>query len=62
MLVKLSNLYRHFAKNKMFKRHLPGEFRDCSWVFLSGHCSSKPLGLLKKEKVTYHRPIPGSSL
>ena len=24
-----------------FKRHLPGEFHDCSWVFWSRHCSRK---------------------
>ena len=24
-----------------FKRHLPGEFHDCSWVFWPQHCSRK---------------------
>ena len=24
-----------------FKRHLPGKFHDCSWVFRSRHCSRK---------------------
>ena len=46
-----------------FKRHMPGEFHDCSWVFLSRHCSRKgAIGELKKErkktkmtKVDFHR-------
>ena len=37
----------------MFKRHLPGEFHDCSWVFRSVHCSCKgarPAEERKKKK------------
>ena len=54
-----------------FKRHLPGEFHDCSWVFWSGHCSHKGARRVeerrkKKEEneddETRFSPFSGSSL
>ena len=58
-----------------FKRHLPGEFHDCSWVFWSRHCSCKgQLGEWKEgtkagrqagrqeDDETRFSPFPGSSL
>ena len=55
-----------------FKRHMPGEFHDCSWVFWSRHCSRKGARRVeerkkerKKENEDDERrfsPFPGSSL
>ena len=38
-----------------FKRHMPGEFHDCSWVFWSRHCSHMVLGEWKKEEIRRKR-------
>ena len=34
-------MYIAVSLKTKFKRHLPGEFHDCSWVFWSRHCSRK---------------------
>ena len=34
-------MYITVSLKTKFKRHLPGEFHDCSWVFWSQHCSCK---------------------
>ena len=34
-------IYIAVSLKTKFKRHMPGEFRDCSWVFWSRHCSRK---------------------
>ena len=34
----------------MFKRHMPGEFHDCSWVFWSRHCSRKGARRVEERK------------
>ena len=33
-----------------FKRHMPGEFHDCSWVFWSRHCSRKGARRVEERK------------
>ena len=33
-----------------FKRHMPGEFHDCSWVFWSRHCSHKGARRVEERK------------
>ena len=33
-----------------FKRHLPGEFHDCSWVFWTRHCSRKGARRAEEER------------
>ena len=51
-----------------FKRHMPGEFHDCSWVFGLGGARVKALGEWKKKEEeneddeTRFSPFPGSSL
>ena len=54
-----------------FKRHLPGEFHDCSWVFWSRHCSRKGARRAEEERKkkeeneddeTRFSPFLGSSL
>ena len=51
-----------------FKRHLPGEFHDCSWVFWFRHCSRKDARRVeerkkeKKENESRFSPFSGSSL
>ena len=34
-------MYIAISLKTKFKRHLPGESHDCSWVFWSWHCSRK---------------------
>ena len=34
-------MYIAVSLKTRFKRHLPGEFHYCSWVFWSRHCSRK---------------------
>ena len=59
----------------MFKRHMPGEFHDCSWVFWSRHYSRKGARRVEERKKEERRkkeeneddetrfsPFPGSSL
>ena len=57
-----------------FKRHMPGEFHDCSWVFWSRHCPRKGARRVEERKKerkkeeeneddeTRFSPFPGSSL
>ena len=33
-----------------FKRHMPGEFHDCSWVFWSRHCPRKGARRVEERK------------
>ena len=53
----------------MFKRHMPGEFHDCSWVFWSWHCSRKGARRVEEEEEEENEddeirfsPFSGSSL
>ena len=68
-LVKFIPSFRRL-KTK-FKRHLPGEFHECSWVFWSWHCSRKNARRAEERKKkeeeneddeTRFSPFPGSSL
>ena len=34
-------IYIAVSLKTKFKRHMPGEFHDCLWVFWSRHCSRK---------------------
>ena len=51
-----------------FKRHMPGEFHDCSWVFWSRHCLRKGARRVEERKnqneddETGFSPFPGSSV
>ena len=51
-----------------FKRHMPGEFHDCSWVFWFRHCSRKGARRVEERKKeneddeSRFSPFPGSSL
>ena len=61
-------IYIAVALKTKFKRHLPGEFHDFSWVFWSRHCSRKGARRARKKKEededdeTRFSPFPGSSL
>ena len=43
-------IYIAVSLKKKFKRHLPGEFHDCSWVFWSWHCSRKGARRTEEER------------
>ena len=54
-----------------FKRHMPGEIHDCSWVFWSRHCPRKGTRRVEERKKEEEEnedgesrfsPFPGSSL
>ena len=45
------SIYDHVAVTKTdFKRHLPGEFLDFSWVFWSRHCLRKGARRAEEER------------
>ena len=43
-------MYIAVSLKTKFKRHLPGEFHDCSWVFWSRHCSCKGARRVERKK------------
>ena len=43
-------MYIAVSLKTKFKRHLPGEFHDCSWVFCSRHCSCKGARRVERKK------------
>ena len=43
-------MYIAVSLKTKFKRHLPGEFHDCSWVFWSRHCSRKGARRAEEER------------
>ena len=68
-------IYIAVSLKTKFKRHMPGEFHDCSWVFWSRHCSRKGARRVEERKKerrkkkeeneddeTRFSPFPGSSL
>ena len=64
-------MYIAVSLKTKFKRHLRGEFHDCSWVFLSRHYSRKGARHAEEERKkkeeneddeTRFSPFLGSSL
>ena len=60
-------MYIVVSLKSKFKRHMPGEFHDCSWVFWSWHCSRKGARRVESKKEneddeSRFSPFPGSSL
>ena len=49
---RLKALYIAVSLKTQFKRHMPGEFHDCSWVFWSRHCSRKGARRVEERKKT----------
>ena len=43
-------IYIAVSLKTKFKRHMPGEFHDCSWVFWSRHCSRKGARRVEERK------------
>ena len=63
-------IYIDVSLKTNFKRHLPEEFHDCSWVFWFRHCSRKGARRAEERRKkdeneddeTRFSPFPGSSL
>ena len=43
-------IYIAVSLKTKFKRHMPGEFHNCSWVFWSRHCSRKGARRVEERK------------